>query len=60
MPKGVITVKPIDKFEDVRLKHVAVCTDVLKAIGLEHLVDDVYEAIRDHEKKANFNPERIE
>ena len=55
-----VTMRVVDKFSDLRLKHVSMCTDVLKVIGLEHLVDDVYDAVRERRDDVNFNPERIE
>lgn len=54
-----IELKPVTALKDIRLKHVLMTCDILRALNLDHLVDDVYEAMADHKDEVDFNIEKI-
>jgi len=54
-----VELKPVTKYTQLRLKHIRMTADVLRVLGLEHLVDDVYEAIAEHRTEVNFDIDKI-
>jgi hypothetical protein len=61
MPNKVdrITMRLVEKYGDLRLKHITMTCDVLTVLGLDHLVNDVYEAIAENDKEVNFDINKI-
>ena len=54
-----VELRLVEKYSDLRLKHITMVRDILNVLDLDHLVDDVYEAIRDDDREVNFDIDKI-